>query len=246
MTTENQEPTQENTPEVPEIEVQAREMGWKPKEEYEGDPSKWVSAEIYVARAPLYEELERRGKEMKRYRQDLEAVKQQYVKMEEAAYQRALNALKQERKEALINEDVQKVLELDDKIEELREAKPVQQPNIQEIQQLTQEWLTQNEWYEKDPNLREYADGVGHALAGRGLDPVSVLEQVSAKVRQMFPEKFQKKVTVLKVENAPSGNKPKPVDKFELTEDEKKAMRAFARMGISEEQYIEDLKKVRG
>lgn len=236
------------TPEIPEIEVQAREMGWKPKEEYEGDPGKWVSAEIYVARAPLYEELERRGKEIKRFRQDIDVIKQQYAKMEESAYRRALEDLKQERKQALINEDVQKVLELDDKIEELREQKPAPAAtNIAEIQRLTEEWMQSNDWYEKDPDLREYADGVGHALAGKGYDPATVLEQVSAKVRKMFPEKFQKKPTVPKVENVPSGNKPKPADKFELSEDERKTMRAFVRSGIlTEEQFIEDLKKVRG
>ena len=36
----------EATPEVNPLQEQAREMGWKPKEEYEGDPDKWVDESI--------------------------------------------------------------------------------------------------------------------------------------------------------------------------------------------------------
>lgn len=32
------------------VETRAREMGWKPQEEYRGDPSKWVDADTYVER----------------------------------------------------------------------------------------------------------------------------------------------------------------------------------------------------
>lgn len=32
----------------------AREMGWKPQEEYRGDPSKWVEAEVYVERGETF------------------------------------------------------------------------------------------------------------------------------------------------------------------------------------------------
>ena len=243
MTTENQEEVV-----IPEIETQAREMGWKPKEEYEGDPDRWVSAEIYVARAPLYEELERRGKETKRLRQDIEVLKQSYAKMEEAAYKRALTALKEQRKEAILNNEMDRVVEIDDQIEELKEVKPTQpQPNVADIQEKVNVWMTENKWYTEDQDLREYADGVGLSLGKKGLPPEEVLEQVAQKVKKMFPEKFQKKPTAPKVEMTPSGGKPKPADRVELTEDEKKSMRTFVRQGLmTEEQYIEQIKQMRG
>ena len=43
------------------VEARAREMGWKPQEEFHGDPSRWVDAEAYV------EEL----KKAKRYQRDV-------------------------------------------------------------------------------------------------------------------------------------------------------------------------------
>ena len=246
MTTENQEIQEQ--PEVNEIEQQAREMGWKPKEEYEGDPTRWVSAEIYVARAPLYEELERRGKETKRLRQDIEVLKQNYSKMEEAAYKRALSSLKEQRKEAILNNELERVVEIDDQIEELKEVKPTQpQVDLSDVQEKVNLWLQENKWYNEDQDLREYADGVGLALGRKNLPPDEVLEQVAQKVKKMFPEKFQKKPSAPKVEMTPSGGKLKPADRVELTEDERKSMRTFVRQGLmTEEQYIEQIKQMRG
>lgn len=41
--------------EVADHETKAREMGWTPKEEFKGDPDKWVDAKDWVERAPLYD-----------------------------------------------------------------------------------------------------------------------------------------------------------------------------------------------
>ena len=40
----------DNTGISPEVEVQARELGWAPQDEFKGDPEKWVDAKTYVDR----------------------------------------------------------------------------------------------------------------------------------------------------------------------------------------------------
>ena len=45
---------QTTTPDVDPYESEAREQGWKPKEEYEGDPEKWRPAKEFVERGELF------------------------------------------------------------------------------------------------------------------------------------------------------------------------------------------------
>ena len=59
-------PSTEDTVEVNETEVSAREMGWRPEEEYEGPEGNWVNADEFVARAPLYDGLSKQKKRIKR------------------------------------------------------------------------------------------------------------------------------------------------------------------------------------
>lgn len=44
------EATSESRPSATPAEVTAREMGWRPREEFRGDPEKWVDAETFVSR----------------------------------------------------------------------------------------------------------------------------------------------------------------------------------------------------
>lgn len=48
MTDEADLATVEGEQRTPEIEIQARELGWVPKEEFRGDPEKWVDANSYL------------------------------------------------------------------------------------------------------------------------------------------------------------------------------------------------------
>ena len=63
----------DNTPEtnIDPYESQAREQGWKPKEEYEGDPNKWRPAKEFVERGELFTKIDSMGKELKETRKAL-------------------------------------------------------------------------------------------------------------------------------------------------------------------------------
>ncbi len=55
---------EQETGAAPEIETQAREMGWRPKEEFKGDEAKWVDASTFVERGehvlPIVKETNKR------------------------------------------------------------------------------------------------------------------------------------------------------------------------------------------
>ena len=106
--------------------------------------------------------------------------------------------------------------------------------------------------YEKDSEMRRYADsiGMGYAQANPGMDPEDVLKYVSEEVKIRFRDKFEN----------PNRRKPNAVEggggaarasgktnQIELTDDERRVMNTFVRQGImSKEEYIEEVRRMRG
>src|SRR5574343_943735 len=86
--------TPESTPQVDPIEIEAREQGWKPKEEYEGDPAKWRPAKEFVERGELFGKIDHMGKELKETRKALKMLQDHHTKVRETEYNRALTELK--------------------------------------------------------------------------------------------------------------------------------------------------------
>jgi hypothetical protein len=102
MTTENTGTSVENTgatsetqaPQYTEIEQQAIEQGWRPKDEYAGEPGKWVSADIFVARAPLFEHISSQKKELSELRRALKEVVNTQGEIRKQEFANALAQLK--------------------------------------------------------------------------------------------------------------------------------------------------------
>ena len=51
------------------VETKAREKGWKPLEEFDGDPETFVPAKEYVEREPLYKALHKANREIKKMKE---------------------------------------------------------------------------------------------------------------------------------------------------------------------------------
>ena len=78
---------------------------------------------------------------------------------------------------------------------------PLQQPqsDVQMPQivpdERTRRWVAQNEWFEKDREMRSFALGVHDDLVARGITPSSqeYFERIEKRVREVFPSKFGSK-----------------------------------------------------
>ena len=85
---------QDPAPQVDSYEQQAREQGWRPKEEYEGDPEKWRPAKEFVERGELFGKIDHMGKELKETRKALKMLQEHHSKVKETEYNNALKELK--------------------------------------------------------------------------------------------------------------------------------------------------------
>lgn len=169
---EQQEQEQQEQAQPSDTEKRAARMGWRPKEEFKGDPGRWIDAEAFVARTeqelPIalgtIKNLERRLADTE------ETIKQfaRYAKStEERAYNRALKDLQKQQREAVEVGDTAKFDAAQKEIDEVLQAKdrqitpPTQPP---ERNWDFEAWAGRNPWYGTDPDKTRIADEVSRAV----------------------------------------------------------------------------------
>lgn len=246
------------TPKYTETEQRAMELGWVPKDEYTGDPQRWKTAEVFVALDEPIKRIEKQSSELKAVRKALEAMQEHYSKVRETEYNRALTDLKQARKQAFIDGDLDRVEVIEDKIDEFKqEAATIKQAAKLQIEDEPvvapefQSWLNKNPWYSSYKHMATFADDLGLKLHNQGLSKQEVLKRVEEEVRKEFPNKFTN----------PNKDKPSSVEgsgskrsaggkssgEFELTDQERNIMNTLVRSKtMTKEEYIADLRKVKG
>jgi len=235
---------------VPEIESQARELGWQPEEEFKANPAnegkKWRSAEDFMDRKSLFDKIEDQHKEIRNLKKGVDALTIHNRTIEESAYKRALQDLRAERKRLLEEGEFAKAEEVRDQMDELRAKQPAVQAQPQEPPELTS-WRQKNTWYNDDPDMTAWADSKAQLLARSGKTPNEVLSQLEKDVRTVFPQKFRNP----NKEDAPRTESPgtkSKSDSFRLTAEEERVMRTMLRAGVkmTEQEYKEQIKKSRG
>lgn len=244
----------ETPPEVPQVELDAQALGWKPKEDFEADEKnqgkKWRSAEDFMDRKSLFDKIDGQSHEIKTLKKGLQAFAQHYTNVEKSAFQRAYDALKTQRREALQEgeivkaEDIKEEMDnLKNKIDSAAPPVPIEETPPKEFV----EWKDRNSWYQKDTGMTKFADDLGRRLHLEGYSPSEVLKEVEARTKATYAEKFQNPNRSAAPQMVNPGRKAETRETFRLSDDERRIMKNMVRTGIlTEEQYIADLKKMRG
>lgn len=246
--------TPEQAPQITEVEQRAMEMGWRPKEEFDGDENDFIDAKEFVRRKPLFDKIESQSKELKNVRKAIDALKEHYTVREEAAVQNAIARLKEARQEAITNSDGEAFDRIDTQIKEaekeaakLKELDQKAQPQ-QELHPDFVAWTKRNSWYVNTGYMRKWADDFGADLAGQGLAPQEVLKKVEEAVKKEFAHKFTNpnKSSAPDVESGQRGQ-GKSGDRFELTPQQVKIMNTLVSTKVmTKDEYIAQVKAMRG
>lgn len=249
---------QSNEPQYTEIEQKALEMGWRPKEDFEGSEDDFIDAKEFVRRQPLFDKIEHTTRELKAVRKALDALKAHQGTIEEGAYKRAMQDFKKEQKAALEEGDIVKYHQITEQIDQAKEEAAnirAQRESIQVQDNVVhpqfQSWVNRNPWYNSAPHMRIYADQVGQQFIAQGNTPDQVLKLVEEAVRKEFPNKFSNpnKKDAPVVENSSrrtANTKGGSGEDYPLTEQERTIMNTLVRGGhITKEKYIADLKKAK-
>ena len=190
---------QQTAPEVDEDTLkEAKRQGWVPQEEYTGPEDKWVDADTFVKKGKEINALLRKDNEfLKREVSDMKSTMMEFKKFhaetEKRAYERAMADLRDQKKEAISTGDGEKVLQIDDAIDELKSARQVEkaQPAPQPDPEFVM-WSEENRWYTNDAQLRTEADMIGEVIKRQNPTLIgnAFLNEVTTRVKRMYPEKF--------------------------------------------------------
>lgn len=204
----------------PQVEKEARLFGWVPKEEFRGSETDWVDAEVFVKRGKeinpilrknnelLMKKLDEKAKEIDSIKASVEEFKKfqkESFERKAAEYEIELAALKTKKREAIAAGDGDKVVDIDDQIDSLKEAqkeakkeaekkpeptKTEAQVSVPEDPEL-QGWLGRNTWFGEDTEMTDVANGLGASVRRQfpHLTGRAFLDKLDEKIVEYFPHK---------------------------------------------------------
>jgi hypothetical protein len=211
---------QANIPENNQLEKEARIFGWVPKEEFRGDDSDWVDAEVFVKRGKeinpilrknnetLLKKLDEKSKEI----DSIKASVEEFKKFQKESFERKqqelevqIAELKTRKKEAIAEGNGDLVVDIDDQIDEIKEAQreakaeankpaPVaepQAPTIPDDPEL-QAWFSRNDWFGKDDEMTDLTNSLGATVRKQfpHLSGREFLNKLDDKIAEYFPQKI--------------------------------------------------------
>lgn len=193
-------------------EAEAGRKGWVPKDKYKGDPSKWVDAATFNARGERFaSNLQREVESLRKQLEDFKGTAAAFAKFSDEQLTKkneelkeAISTLRIQRAEALHEGDATLVVELEDRIDLLKDQQKETKEVVKEAETRREgpdladpvvlDWIEEgNQWFNDDPKLMAYAVRIGEQLIkdGEKVKGRPFLDKVAAEMRVQFPRRFR-------------------------------------------------------
>ena len=240
-----------DAPEVnaPDIEAEAREMGWRPKGEFKGDEANFIDAAEFVRRGKEFVPFLRANnakleKEVQGLKKTLKEFGDYHSKVEQRAYQQALRDLEARQAEAVEANDVQAVRQITKEITDLEKDVRQGKPDTTSDEEAFEEWKAENAWFEKDATLRRLAIGIAEEIKGDFPDPIKQRAEIARRVKAEMPEKFSnpRRTQAPAVEGVGAGPKTTGKSYADLPPEAKRMCDEFVRdiPGFTRDKFVKD------
>jgi hypothetical protein len=158
-------------------------MGWKPKDQWRGDPQGWKSAEDFVAEVPVV--LRHTREANSKLQSKVNRIVGEVAKLTDAQKRQVGEQAVQSLVDAAASGDLEAVKRIGDDI--LKTATPpAEHPSFTAFKE-------RNEWYAEDPEARAYVAMLDKQYADGGpiTDPDAHFAKIEKAVRKRFPEHFE-------------------------------------------------------
>lgn len=250
------EPEAETPPEETPEQARARQDGWCPKEEWRGDPDKWVDAKTFNQRGELFGTIKSLKQELEAVKKGNQTLLQHHEQLRKAKHEELLADLREKRRQAVEEADTESFEQYDRKIKEAEtqpvDDKPEPEPEQNQAPELPQEvldWHKENQWFktEGEPDEKtEFMVFKQQQYVQRGLSPKEALEKATNDVKRTYAHEFENpnKDRPGTVESGvrESGSK-KSITARDLPAEYQRAYQEIKRVsGMSLEDYVKDLK----
>lgn len=248
-------------------EVEARLLGWKPLDEFSGDPARWRPANEFLEKGKqingflrkdldkIRNELRRRDAQIAELQTSIMQFAEYHKETEARALERARKELNAARKEAIRAQDGERVVEIEERLENLDEAAAQMRVTPPVIAQrptgpdpIFKQWVDANPWYSNDRVLRalthDYAEEIKQT--NPQLVGLEFLEQVKMRVKEEHPEFFQNpsktRPAAVSTSSTASGSRSNRKRTYaDLPPEARDVCDKFVRKGfVTQESYVQD------
>jgi len=192
---------QVDEPEYSEIEQKAIDEGWNPDKSDLPEGTPFVDAEEFVKRGSFFRKIDSQKAEIDMLNKRFDHLSENYqkandreLKKAEAEYTKTLDALKAEKVQAMDEGDHQRVVDIDEQMKATPEPQAPQAPQSNpEGDKQWANWKEANPWYANDKVLRKQADLMSDSYRGTGTPFETVLSEITADLKDLYPHKFENK-----------------------------------------------------
>lgn len=241
---EGESQQQEAPTEISSEEEKARENGWKPKDEYDGDG--WVDAGEFNRRAELFDKMSSQNKVIKSLNKKLDALVKHNQNLEQRTREKVIAELEQKRREAVSYGDTAAFDDAERQLNEVRSeesALNVDDAPAQEIPTAVAEFAARNKWFESDKEMTDYMLFKTQSLvANSGMSLDAAISTAEQDVKKLFAHKF-KNPNKARPSSAMSGSQQRaPAQKSmsSLTPEQKQVWHSLKGV-MSEKEFLEQL-----
>jgi hypothetical protein len=195
------------------LEKSARAEGWVPEDEFVGDPPRGGFKSAYqflkaaddilpVVRSQnkkLKKEIDEMKAELKQVSSDAVAaneILQRQIVHEQKEKERLLREAEAKRATAITEGDGEAAVMAEREIHQIRQTPTGY--DTQNQQDMVNSWMADNEWFNHNEVMRQWAKGYSDEIRGNGVAPgLPTLAKVAEKARQLFPDYFSSKEGVV-------------------------------------------------
>jgi hypothetical protein len=247
--------------EYSEIELQAMEHGWKPKEQYGKDD--WRPAKEFMDRHELFTKIHRLNRDNKSLQTSMKQMHEMLKKSSEVTRKKVLEELNQQKREAIEQGDVIKVETLEEEI--YKETKEIEKEKEQEklgaqskMPEEVLEWVAKNKsWFNnqsiENSEMRDEAVKAENWIRQNHpeLDHSETFRMVETHIRKKYPHRFDNpnKHRAQAVENSSNRAGSKKTERIEegnIPAEYKQIAHEMVRNGLykTTREYFQDLKQM--
>lgn len=237
------------------IELEAMKAGWKPKDQWDGDPNEHRSAKEFIERGEFFDRIHKLSYENKDIKKTLSNVQELMRHQAEHVRQQTIKELTQQKLEAMQSGDFERAENINDEIFKHRVEKIEPRENSQSNPDV-QDWLEQNKsWFNDDTpenmEMRELAVKFENWLVNKhpGISAHESLAKTREHIIKKFPSQFEnhRKYERSTVEsNTPPVVKRKKYNPSAITDQTRQIAKDFVKKGVfkNEDAYYEELHNI--
>ena len=190
------------------IQEAARGQGWVAQDEWDGVPTQWRDAQVFLERGEYFKTMGTQRKQIDKLNAMVEKMANIQAATREDERQKVLKELSDKKVSAMEDGEFERVATIDNEMDKIRNQPAMTVPTIvgtdnvegQTEQKYTQDkiadYIDNNSWYRTNSDMRQYADSI--AVGFRSNNPNAtiddVLEYTDSEIKIRYPEQFGKQV----------------------------------------------------